>query len=92
MGSTSTGLYEFDYAVFNCKPGATLINITFPGVSNGKFYLQCPVGGSFPPTANVSWPNCKVEACTTHIIRSDYKSVAALPVDVNQVGAFFRNV
>jgi hypothetical protein len=85
MGSTSTGLYEFDYAIFYCKPGASLINITFPGVADGKFNLQCPLGGSFPPTANVSWPSCRVEACTTYIVKSGYTSTAALPVNVNEV-------
>lgn len=24
---------EFDYAVYNCKPGANLINITAPGIN-----------------------------------------------------------
>ncbi len=30
----SIGLMEFDYAVYNCKPGANLINVTAPGINS----------------------------------------------------------
>jgi hypothetical protein len=43
MSSTSAGLFEFDNAVYYCKSGANLINVTFPGVANNAFYLQCPL-------------------------------------------------
>ena len=91
MGSASAGLYEFDYAVYECKAGATLVNITFPGVVNNQFLLQCPLGGTFPPTANVSWPSCKVEACTTYFVKAGYTSTAALPVNVGKVRILLLN-
>ena len=90
MGSASAGLMEFDYAVYECKPGASLVNITFPGVVNNKFLLQCPLGGTFPATAGVSWPSCRVEACTVHFVKAGYTSSAALPVDVNKVRFFLK--
>ena len=55
------------------------------GVANNAFYLQCPLGGVFPQTVNVSWPTCRVENCTTHLTKFGYTSTAALPVAVNKV-------
>ena len=74
-----------EWGIRMCKHTLTRRVKLYLGVSNNVFLLQCPLGGAFPPTANVTWPTCNVESCTTYLVRSGYTSTYPLPVAVNKV-------
>jgi hypothetical protein len=67
MVSTSSGVLEYGHAVYECKDGAFFDEATSAGnagIWDGKFHLECPVGGgSFP--ASPTWPTCTIRECVT---------------------------
>ncbi len=57
---------EFDYVLYPCQDGAHLNLVTGnPDVIDGKFRVQCGLGGVWPDQGDVTWPTCTVEECVT---------------------------
>ena len=59
LESTSTGLKEYDEAVFKCKDGYTLLDSD--GKAGADFKLKCGTGGQYPDSP--TWSTCLLEKC-----------------------------
>lgn len=65
--STSSGLKEFDIALYSCNADFTLVGVPATVVGNintvtNKFELSCGVGGSFTTITDNDWPTCVSDA------------------------------
>ena len=61
LNTTASGLKEFEYAQYSCKPGATLEHLSAADIVNNKFRVQCQLGGGWP--SSINWPLCRVDNC-----------------------------
>lgn len=54
----ATSVSEFRTAIYNCKADGT-----YGANSLTEFHVQCPLGGVFPESADIQWPECIIENC-----------------------------